>query len=250
MRSKQSKTLLIVSLSAAVLTVLTLVRWNLSAQPGQQAQQLTITEVMVGAPTPGLLSIVGRNLDNGSGLEVTLGEWPGSLAIVTVTATQIVAALPDPLPAGDYLLTVSTGSGAARQDVFDLTVGAVGPPGPPGPPGAVPQGSIILWDISADCPDGFARVGDYDGRFLVGGDSPGVLGGSNSHSHGSGTYTAPSHRHRMERWTHTPDRIDDNSGGDDYNTITGPAEGGTMTGTSAEADSRPEFATILLCRRI
>jgi len=38
-------------------------------------------------------------------------------------------------PAGDYLLTVSTGNGTSQIDVWDLTIGAVGPAGPQGPQG-------------------------------------------------------------------------------------------------------------------
>jgi hypothetical protein len=233
------------------LTVLIAAGRNLMAQPNQPGQaQLTITEVTVGAPTPDLLRIVGSNLNNGPDLNVTLGEFPGSLSILGATATQIFAALPAPLPAGDYLLTVSTGTGLNRRDVYDLTVGAAGPQGPPGPPGAVPEGSIILWDQSNECPDGFARVSTYDGRFLVAGSSPGQSGGSNSHSHDAGTYTGPAHRHDLEPWDHAHPPVDDNSGGTDFNATTGLGGGGTMTGTSGLADSRPEFTTILLCRRI
>jgi len=193
--------------------------------------------------------IVGLNLDNGLSLTVTLGNSPVPLDVLTADSTQIVAALPDPLTPGDHLLIVSTGMGTSRRDSYDLTVGAVGPQGPPGPPGAVPEGSIILWDLSNQCPQGFIRVAEYDGRFLVAGDAAGSLGGSNTHSHSAGTYTAPSHRHDLEPWDHTVGPVDDNGGGTDFNSRTGPAGGGVMSGVSGESDSRPEFATILLCRR-
>lgn len=206
--------------------------------PPQQAQ-LTITEVTVGAPTPDLLRIVGNNLDNGADVVVTLGEFPGALVVVSATGTEILAGLPSPLPAGDYLLTVSTGNGPARQDTYDLTVEGV----------ELPVGAIILWDQSDSCPVGFARAGSYDGRFLVAGDAPGVTGGSNTHSHGAGSFTVPPHRHSLEPWDRLHGPVDDNSGGTDFNATTGPAEGGTMTGTSDPADSRPEFVTILLCRK-
>lgn len=210
------------------------------AQAGPPAQaQLTITEVTVGAPTPNLLRIVGRNLDNGPNLAVTLGEFPGSLVVVSTTATEILAGLPSPLPAGDYLLSVSTGNGPSRQDNYGLTVEGID----------LPLGAIILWDESSVCPDGFTRVGSYDGRFLMAGDAPGVTGGSNSHSHGSGSFTVPPHRHSLEPWDQLHAPVDDNSGGTDFNATTGPAEGGTMSGTSDPADSRPQFVTILLCRK-
>jgi hypothetical protein len=185
------------------------------------------------------LRIVGTNLDNGPNVDVTLGEFPGTLVVVSATATEILAGLPSPLPAGDYLLTVSTGNGPSRQDTYDLTVEGID----------LPLGAIILWDQSNICPDRFTRVGSYDGRFLMADDAPGIIGGSNSHSHGAGSFTVPSHRHSLEPWDGNHQIVDDNAGGDDYNATTGPAEGGTMTGTSDSADSRPEFVTILLCRK-
>lgn len=204
--------------------------------PGQT--QLTVTEVSLNVPTPDLLSIVGENFDNGPSLDITLGEFPGSLGIISATSTQIIAALPDPLPAGDYLLTVSSGAGPSRRDDYDLTVGAV------------PPGSIILWDQSTTCPNGFARVSSYDGRFLLAASTPGHEGGSNTHSHGVGTFTAPEHRHALEPWDRVQPPVDDNAGGTDFNARTGLAGGGTMTGTSGETDSRPEFTSILLCRKV
>lgn len=210
------------------------------AQPGPPGQtQLTVTEVTVGAPTPDLLRIVGRNLDNGPSVDVTLGEFPGSLVVVSATESEILAGLPAPLPAGDYLLTVSTGNGPSRRDVYDLTVERI----------ELPLGSIILWDQSDVCPDGFTRVASYDGRFLVASGSPAVTGGSNAHAHGAGSLTVGAHRHSLEPWDHVQPPVDDNAGGTDFNARTGPAEGGTMTGNSAPADSRPEFVTILLCRK-
>lgn len=168
-RSRQSKILVVVLALALLTVVVTLSARRLVAQP--VAQQLTITEVTVDSPSPGLLTIEGINLDNGPDLLITLGNSPVPLGVLTADSTQIVATLPDPLSSGDYLLIVSTGMGMSRRDVYDLTVGAVGPQGPPGPPGAVPQGSIILWDLSNQCPQGFTRVAEYDGRFLVASDS-------------------------------------------------------------------------------
>jgi len=228
----------VLALGALVMTAL---EPPADAQPGPPTQaQLTITEVVVGAPTPDLLRIIGSNLDNGPNVDVTLGEFPGSLVVVSATATEILAGLPSPLPAGDYLLTVSTGNGPSRQDSYDLTVERI----------ELPVGAIILWDQSNTCPDGFARVGAYDGRFLVADGAAGMTGGSSFHSHGAGTLNESAHRHLLEPWRHVYPPVDDNSGGTDFSTRTGPAVGGTMTGTSDPADSRPEFVTILLCRKV
>ena len=186
-RSRSRLSLLFIAVSTLATMVLIAPAFDGLAAPNQA--QLVISEVTVAAPTPELLRIVGQNLDNGPNLTVTLGEFPGALVVVSATASEILAGLPAPLPAGDYLLTVSTGNGMSQRDVYDLTVGAVGPTGPPGPPGAVPDGSIILWDQSGVCFDGFSRVSSYDGRFLVAGTTPGSTGGSNTHSHGAGTLT-------------------------------------------------------------
>jgi hypothetical protein len=50
-------------------------------------------------------------------------------------------------------------------------------------------------------------------------------------------------------WDNSVGPVDDNSGGTDFNSVTGPAGGGTLAGTSGTADNRPEFVTILLCRK-
>ena len=57
--------------------------------------------------------------------QVTLGEF-GPLNLVGVpTDTEIVVEFPaGGLPAGDFLLTVSTGTGQSQNDEYDLTIGA------------------------------------------------------------------------------------------------------------------------------
>jgi hypothetical protein len=63
------------------------------------------------------------------------------LFVVTHDASRIVASLPPDMTSGSYLLTVSSGNGTPRQDVFNVAIGSVGPQGPPGLPGpAGPQG--------------------------------------------------------------------------------------------------------------
>ena len=209
-----------------------------------QPSQLRITEVLVDDPVANQLTINGIDFDSGGNPIVTLGEFPGTLAVVpTPTATEIIVELPPALTAGDYLLTVTTGGGTGRTDSYDLTIAATGPTG------EVPTNGIILWDQSGTCPTGFARVTIFDGRFLVASSSAGNTGGSNDHSHGAGTLTGAAHQHDLVPWDRTVAPIDDNSGGDDFNARTGVAGGGGMSGTSGSTDSRPEFATILLCRK-
>ena len=58
------------------------------------------------------------------------------LAVYSGTPTELVVDMPhEGIADGDYVLTVITGNGAAQQDKWNLTVGAVGPQGEQGPPG-------------------------------------------------------------------------------------------------------------------
>ena len=123
----------------------------------------------------------------------------------------------------------------------------------------VPTGAIILWN-SATCPSGYTRLSAYDGKFLVGSATPGSPGGSNAHTHSAGTYTGPSHTHsvpysgwgayttngqagQLVLWSTT------SLGAAQGNNTSGPGGDGPVTGTSASADSRPEFMTLLLCQK-
>jgi hypothetical protein len=212
-------------------------------QAATATAQVTITQVFVDDPVVDQVMIDGSDFDNGPNLVVTLGDIAAPLGIVNAGSNQIVAQLPAGLAAGDYLLTVRTGGGPNRQDDYDLTIGATGPVG------VVPISAIILWDQGSACPAGFASVAAFDGRFLLGGATPGVTGGSNAHTHSAGSFTGPSHRHNLEPWNGSFAPVDDNSGGTNFNARTGFAGGGAMVGTSGSTDSRPEFRTILLCRR-
>ena len=79
-------------------------------QAATAAAQVVITEVFVDDPVLDQVTINGSNFDNGPTLEVTLGEL-GALGILAAAPNQIVAQLPVPLVAGDYLLGVRTGGG-------------------------------------------------------------------------------------------------------------------------------------------
>lgn len=209
-------------------------------QTATATAQVTITQVFVDDPVAGQVTINGNDFDNPN-LVVTLGDFATPLDIVPdPTANEIIAILPDPIAAGDYLLTVRTGGGPNRQDDYDLTIGAQ--------VAGVPTNAIILWNQSNTCPAGFARVAAFDGRFLVGGDTLGVIGGANNHAHGAGTLTGPAHRHTLEPWDQTVAPVDDNSGGTDFNARTGEAGGGTMGGATESVDHLPPFRSILLCQ--
>jgi len=211
-------------------------------QAATATAQVTITEVFVDLPLPNQVTINGANFDNGPNLVVTLGDFPQLVPVIPPAPDQIIAHLPAGITAGDYRLTVTTGNGPNRQATYDLTIAAAGPAG------VVPVGAIILWDQSNVCPVGFVRVGTFDGMFLVGGDVVGITGGAINHAHGAGNLTGPAHTHNHVAWNGSPNPVDDNSGGTDYNNTTGPAVGGAVGGTTALADGRPPFMTILLCR--
>ena len=110
----------------------------LAAPPGGH---LNISQVLVDDPNdPTSITIVGTDFLFGpEAPTVTLGEYVDPLEIVGVpTNDTIVASLPENLVAGDYLLTVATGTGQSQNDEYDLTIGAVGPRGPQGEQG--PEG--------------------------------------------------------------------------------------------------------------
>ena len=108
----------------------------LAAPPGGH---LNISQVLVNDPNdPTSITIVGTDFLFGpEAPTVTLGEYVDPLEIVGVPTNEtIVALLPENIVAGDYLLTVTTGTGQSQNDEYDLTLGAVGPQGPAGQDGA------------------------------------------------------------------------------------------------------------------
>lgn len=120
----------------------------------------------------------------------------------------------------------------------------------------VPSGAIILWE-DAGCPAGYTRLSAYDGKFLVASAAAGSTGGSNTHTHGAGSYVIPSHSHSDEPHFHTYY----SDGNADFRSTSPPAGtttthggtnsggGGSVAGASGTADSRPEFRTVLLCKK-
>ena len=104
----------------------------LAAGPGGH---LEITEVVVDAAAE-TLTMSGRDFDFGGPLAVELGE----IGDITPLCAASFAPPPQTIvcdfgatglpPAGDYLLTVSTGRGQSKTDEYDLTIAAA-PPGPP-----------------------------------------------------------------------------------------------------------------------
>ncbi len=107
-----------------------------TARPAPPGGHLNIDEVLVSIGiTDTTLQINGQDFDFGGPLAATLAGIPATI-VGSPTSTRITVTVPTSLfPAGDYLLTVSTGNGQSQNDEYDLTIGAVGPQGPPGADG-------------------------------------------------------------------------------------------------------------------
>ncbi len=103
---------------------------SFAAQP-----EVTITEVFVNFDNE-TISFSGENFNLGPNpTTVSLGGF-GNLNITTNTPTLLVADFPNGgLPAGDYLLQVSSGPGPRKNAQQSITIGAQGPPGDMGDPG-------------------------------------------------------------------------------------------------------------------
>jgi hypothetical protein len=93
-----------------------------------------------------IIYIEGINFTKAKGAPVVtidnkLMKLVGTATDTTIAAEYIAPHAPQP---GDYLLTVTTGSGATDYDEYNLTIGAAGSQGPAGPQGPIgltgPQG--------------------------------------------------------------------------------------------------------------
>jgi len=104
---------------------------------------------------------------------------------------------------------------------------------------SLPSGVLLL--CKNQCPIGYKRVGSLDGKFLVGGSeyNP-AAGGSNQHKH-SIPYTG---------WPNASgSALPTGSGTLQTFAQSGYDEHATGNKLSGEADSRPEFATIVICEK-
>jgi len=99
-----------------------------------QKPQVTITEVMVDFDSQSI-SITGENFNIGPNpTTVSLGGF-GNPNITTNSSNLLIVDLPNGIPAGDYLLSVSSGPGPKKNDQQSITIGAQGPEGEMGDPG-------------------------------------------------------------------------------------------------------------------
>jgi len=160
-----------------------------AAPPGTHLQ---IQDVSVNFTAQKIL-ILGQQFNFGPGpLTVTLAnvgnltpDCTPNFAVTPQTITCDLSGGTPPFPgAGDYLLTVSNGTGTSQIDVYDLTIGAVGPVGATGPIGPVgasgpvgatgPQGPSGASGITGlegmSCPSGQSVTGfDASGKIICSG---------------------------------------------------------------------------------
>ena len=135
------------------------------------------------------------------------------------------------------------------------------------------------------CPVGFTRVSSLDNRFITGGPAFAAnAGGSNTHSHAAGTYATVSHDHGGNTGGHAltiselPSHSHDirtyagmnvigawvsnnhmmigqrttsteTTGGNQAHSHAITGESLAVTGNSAAADSRPAYATVVMCQK-
>ncbi len=83
-----------------------------------QAQEPVVNSVAVTNDSSLQIDIVGENLSNGGDAVVTLGTF-GSLSIDLETPTELIASAASHVEFGDYLLTITTGTGSVT---YDLTI--------------------------------------------------------------------------------------------------------------------------------
>lgn len=112
----------------------------------------------------------GSNITNLNGSAIALGIVPAA-RLGTATLLRDGVAEPRASDAGDFLRGDQVW--ANISDIF-------------------PSGLIVL--SLTPCPVGWTRITTFDGKFLRAG-SAGTTGGSDSHSHGPGSFVARSHSH-------------------------------------------------------
>lgn len=197
--------------------------------------------------------------------ETIVIENPNHL-IEQVNLTQVQGGPPPPSVARlNFTLTNVTPQPAFFLEVTGTGISPIGQICQPQPlfftEPPVPSGLIVLQDETS-CPPGFTLLTSYNNEFLVGASTPGVTGGSNTHTHPAGSFAGPSHSHTIpanqpiwgQQFGGANGRLVTASAAENNANAThappsGAAGDGPITGTSAAADSRPEFKTILLCKK-
>lgn len=132
------------------------------------------------------------------------------------------------------------------------------------PLGTFPAGGIVLFDVA--CPAGWTRFTPLDGRFPRGSSAYGATGGSSTHTHSAGSYSAPAHTHGAGSYTaasHDHGAAytsvdgdggeivvnDINSSSPDISGTSSSGGGGSITGTSGSTDHTPLYVDMVYCKK-
>lgn len=134
----------------------------------------------------------------------------------------------------------------------------------------VPKGGIILWSgATTNIPSGWRLCDGANGtpdlrdRFIVGAGATyleGSTGGATSHSHGPGSYGVPAHSHSYSGTVTAPSanlpvlaggamQVATSGHRHDYSGTTAPGGGGSLTGSSAAADTLPPYYALAYIMR-
>lgn len=115
---------------AALLAVMCMVTLPLLAS----SPMITSVTISYGSPN-NTITVSGTNF--GTALPKLTMTGGATLTVLTHTSTQVVATFPNALTAGNYILSLATGSSqtSIQTATFTVTNGAVGPQGPMGAPG-------------------------------------------------------------------------------------------------------------------
>lgn len=121
----------------------------------------------------------------------------------------------------------------------------------------IPTGAIILW-TGTNCPDTYERVGELDGKFIAGAktnEKPDLnTRGSNTHNHGSATSLSGEHSHSGQTGGPSASSGGASSSAPQFSTDFhlhnfNTSAAGSHSHIINDADNRPEFVTVLFCRK-
>ena len=185
---------------------------------------------------------------------------------VTANEDNLYEALQDGITtdclANDAVTTAKIATGAVTSaDILDGTITTTDLAFAINPGNTLPAGAVFFM-VTGTCPSWTTDVSaTYANLFERINSTQGTTAGTNTHSHGAGTYIGTAHTHSLPRdgWTEgTPGTVSGRLTVQEGATLThapanadnvsGSGGGGATTGTSASADNIPQHITMRACR--